>query len=1109
MNIGKSIAFAASLATVFASHFVNAEVENITEGSTSGYTMTDGNTYVIQNSVEFSNATAGGSGMIVADNATVVLYVPKGVTLTATGANGSGQTGGGAGICVPESATLVITGEGTVNATGGNAGNGGKGANGSKGGAIAYHYGRYPDFEGSAPGAIGAAGKGSSGAGGTGGVGGGGAGAGIGGQGGLGGSGGNAGAARVISSYILNFEGNGNKGGGGGNGMAGAGMGVCCILGNMALSVTGGKSGTAGSAGNKADWNFEIYDYYSDYYFSTCGGGGGGGGGAGSAVVCAIGGGGSSGGGGGGGGSGATNKEDEKNYEYHPMVNANGGGGAGGKSTSSAGGSGVAKGKTVGGYYNTQKTSYYYGGEGGAGGASGAEGGAGTLYVSSMATVNVNRATLSAETHIAAQYAITFDVNGGELSSPSNTVTATLGCALPDCIDVPVRSGYLFAGWFDDSGTQYYGCDGTKVLSTCAVPGDTVLHAVWEIDVDKVVIPDNPFWLRENAAVGWFVDSAETDGGCMVLRSGEIGSNTNSWMETSIVGPASFSFDWRVSCNSRGHYLLWSIDGVEQGRIKGVTDWAAVSASIAEGLHVIRFDYVKGSTSASGDDKGQVRNFVIDPVRLETESVQILWDWTTNYWVAVSATGFGTADFASGWIATGSNLVVNVEPSIHSYRIELSGDTIGVELVGTQLGIPVENAARIIGVAIEEVRPRLVVVSPQGASDPAVGEHEYASDVEVTVSAIAPEPVNGVRAVCTGWTGTGSVPAFGDGNAVTFCITNDSSITWNWSTGYWVEFSIVGKGTSAFESQWVREGTELTIPFTVNAPFYSLALSGDDNGVVLTDGSIAFVADQPRTIVLTIAEFTYGGVLDDLNLRWTSGGAVAWEAQTTISHDGEDAVKSGQVTGDDVSTLSTVVAGPGTFSWWWRLDMTDCAGVEVFIDNMSVAALDDARGWTQKSVEIHGAGNHVVKFEFWNAGTGDALSDCAYLDQVSWNGEFPTTTSTSPVPVPYVWLDKYGLGGTIESYETAANSTAENGENTVWECYVAGLDPTKAGEKFRAVISSVDGVVKIDWEPKLTDEEEALRTYTVLGKADLAMDPDWVSPTNATHRFFKVKVQMK
>ena len=134
MNRVFSVAAITIAAIFFANARLDAEVINITEGSTTGYTMTDGNTYVVQNSVSFSNSTAGGSGMSVADNATVVLYVPAGVTLTAKGGNGSGQTGGGAGIRVPSTATLIITGEGAVNATGGNAGNGGKGSDGKSGG---------------------------------------------------------------------------------------------------------------------------------------------------------------------------------------------------------------------------------------------------------------------------------------------------------------------------------------------------------------------------------------------------------------------------------------------------------------------------------------------------------------------------------------------------------------------------------------------------------------------------------------------------------------------------------------------------------------------------------------------------------------------------------------------------------------------------------------------------------------------------------------------------------------------------------------------------------------------------------------------------------------
>ena len=89
MNWVLNLAVVAAATLIIASTKADAAVVDITEGSTSGYTMTDGNTYVIQNSVSFSNSMVGGSGMTVEEGAMVVLYVPAGVTLTARGAVGT------------------------------------------------------------------------------------------------------------------------------------------------------------------------------------------------------------------------------------------------------------------------------------------------------------------------------------------------------------------------------------------------------------------------------------------------------------------------------------------------------------------------------------------------------------------------------------------------------------------------------------------------------------------------------------------------------------------------------------------------------------------------------------------------------------------------------------------------------------------------------------------------------------------------------------------------------------------------------------------------------------------------------------------------------------
>ena len=536
----------------------------------------------------------------------------------------------------------------------------------------------------------------------------------------------------------------------------------------------------------------------------------------------------------------------------------------------------------------------------------------------------------------ARQYTVTFDANGG---TGGTSTAMDYGTSLS--APIVTRLGYTFSGWVPS-------------LANTVPMNDVTYVAQWRLDESKTVIPGNDFWLRDNAETGWFVDSGIGDD--VILRSGQIGNNTNSWMETTIIGPASFSFDWKVSCNTRGHYLAWFIDGVEQARIRGETDWASVAASVPDGEHVVRFDYVKGSTAAAGEDKGQVRNLTMG-LRVDTETMQVTWDWTTNYWV---------------------------------------------------------------------------------------------------------------------------------------------------------ECSVVGKGATSFEAQWVADGTNLVIPFSVNTPFYSLSLSGDAEEAVIGDGSITVPITSPRSIVLNVTEYVYGTALDSGSLPWMAGGTANWVPQGAVSHDGQDAVRSGEVTGDDVSTLSTVVVGPGTLSWWWKLDMADCVGVDVFVDGAFVESLDSASDWASASVDIVGNGEHIVRFEFWNAGTTATISDCAYLDQVSWTGGTVDHTVTTPEPVPYSYFDmncptllaEYG-----GDYEVTAFATALNGRNKVWECYVAGISPTNATAQFMTKIEMKNGAPIVTWEPDL-NINGIMRTYKVYGSETLEDGGDWQYPTNFLHRFFKVKVEM-
>ena len=157
--------------------------------------------YYLSQSKTFGSASTSNNGLKIKSGATVYLYLPKNVTLTAIGGGTSGarQSGGYAGILLPSTSKLIVLGEGSIVAAGGRAGNGSAGSKGGNGyvNAGSNYYAGY---------------------GGAGGAGGGGAGAGIGTN---GGSGGNGGSQRSNNGTCYDGDSNvtannGNSGGTGG-----------------------------------------------------------------------------------------------------------------------------------------------------------------------------------------------------------------------------------------------------------------------------------------------------------------------------------------------------------------------------------------------------------------------------------------------------------------------------------------------------------------------------------------------------------------------------------------------------------------------------------------------------------------------------------------------------------------------------------------------------------------------------------------------------------------------------------------------------------------------------------------------------------------------------
>ena len=432
----------------------------LTEGSTTGMTLgaADATTYYyMTENLTFSNNTAGGSGLTI--QGTVYIYIPSGVTLTATGADGEGTTGGGAGILVPSGTTLNIFGEGTIVATGGKAANGGNGGNGTAASVEGAQY--------------------LAGLGGAGGNGGGGAGAGIGTAGGNGGNG----AAQLeaddasrpkANTEEWNGELSGLIGTNGTAGAAAAAMGTVNIASTITQTIAGGAKGVGGAAGLHGGYicygDEDVYSFSADgdsqidlpaldtSTLKAVAGGGGGGGGAGGGSAQAIGTGGAGGGGGASGACGSGRAEESWVNDHWTYVGA--GGGAGGAGTE---GNDGAKGYTC--YFQNddaefdEEDNHKPGGEGGSAGAASATKTAGT-------TANPT-------------YTITYYAPDG-ISLSKDSETYTFGS------DTKITLPTIQTGGYNKWMLSKYGRAFGETTSHCAGPNGDIYEPGTEVNLSNI-----------------------------------------------------------------------------------------------------------------------------------------------------------------------------------------------------------------------------------------------------------------------------------------------------------------------------------------------------------------------------------------------------------------------------------------------------------------------------------------------------------------------------------------------------------------------------------------------------------------------------------------------
>lgn len=98
----------------------------------------------------------------------------------------------------------------------------------------------------------------------------------------------------------------------------------------------------------------------------------------------------------------------------------------------------------------------------------------------------------------------------------------------------------------------------------------------------------------------WQGQNLVSHDGLASVMSGDIDNNQESWLQTTINGPGTLSFWWKVSCEKNYDYLRFYLDNSRYKSITGETGWQYVSVILTSGTHTLKWVYEKDVSESSG-----------------------------------------------------------------------------------------------------------------------------------------------------------------------------------------------------------------------------------------------------------------------------------------------------------------------------------------------------------------------------------------------------------------------------------------------------------------------------------------------------------------------------
>ncbi|MDA3924770.1 MAG: hypothetical protein PF904_08745 [Kiritimatiellae bacterium] len=245
----------------------------------------------------------------------------------------------------------------------------------------------------------------------------------------------------------------------------------------------------------------------------------------------------------------------------------------------------------------------------------------------------------------------------------------------------------------------------------------------------------------------------------------------------------------------------------------------------------------------------------------------------------------------------------------------------------------------------------LTVDNGRGTATPADGTHTLSAGSVIACS-VSPTISDGseMQYECIGWSGTGSVPTSGTSNSVEVTLTEDSSITWNWQTNYWLTASVSGSGTVDVASGFYAEDSEQILTAMPDSGWLFMGWSGDASGT-----NEAFVTmTESQTVMATFSDDADDDGLT--NTEEASAGSNPWKKDTDDDgfDDALEVAKGLSPITDDSDLVTYIQNNDDTFGLYPSNAVLDVAMGEMLLDvvgteaalSLQLEASDDLQSWT-------------------------------------------------------------------------------------------------------------------------------------------------------------------